>query len=197
MAAKCWADSMRMYVPHSTDDSFGDWIRACWTDPETGRTLSATQTNIIGTALCLVPVDEALRVRWKVDEDTDCPIDPAWGDKEGRYTYWHGSQVVLLPSIRKYGLLPSIGTKSEDYVPMLYCCINRSTPFSQYASNSEESIIMVGHPFFRNCRRYPRRFKMLIGIEPLGNWPWHSTKVIKRKTVMQNQYPFFLSLIHI
>ena len=74
-----------------------------------------------------------------------------------------------------------MGTQSENYGPMLYCGKRRILPLNCYCCDDSQSVLMLGNLMLKDTARFPRQFKLLIGIEPLMQWPYHSIPPIKRK----------------
>ena len=132
---------MRM-CHNGLDDNISDCTRACWTNPDTGETISTTQVNVIAAALCKCEVGQYVSVRYEIGENTHLPVERHWGDKETKYTYWHASQPIPLGNIRKCSLRGSMGARSEDYVPVLYACKQRYIPWSSCCNEDQGSILM-------------------------------------------------------
>ena len=172
--------------------NLGTWIRQVWSTNE--RQLGMTQVNSIASTIAQCKIGEVAQIRWDVDEDTHLPIPEEWGERfsdSNPFVYFHGTNPLLALSFRRWGLIGTLGTKSEELGPCVYACKQRHTPLYSYASkdNNDGFEIIVDNPAFDNSEQFSRRFKMLVGLCPLMPWPWHSCKPIVRKNGVK-QYLF-------
>ena len=170
------------YTSHYADFDISKWIRDCWETNE--HKLISSQVNTIAAAFAQVKVGEAVFVRYDSNGDTRLPIPAAWGDRtiDGNpFIYHHGTSHLILRSIRRWGLLGTSGTRSEEMGPCVYTCEQRHVPFT-YSGDDEGYELIVNNPNFPRSQRYVRKFKCLIGVCPLMPWPWHSNARTRTST---------------
>jgi hypothetical protein len=119
-----------------------------------------------------------LKITWQVPAD--------FGTAPG-LDYFHGTNALVLPSVRYHGLRVS-ASGAGSTIPALYTCKNRSAPYHVYANCANTAFPME---VVENGRKVVREksFRVLIGIGSLLGHPYHSKKVSRQNG--RSQYLFF------